>query len=188
MARRSPVVLLVTLVALVAGSCNSGKLGPIRSSDATDASVDRVPCHFDGAAERTTVDGTTVDETPVDAAVEVRPAADAAATCTGLALGAVAPPGACPEGGPASCGFDGKCDGAGGCHRYPAGTVCAAPSCLDAATFQPPSACDGQGICVVGPAVTCSPYTCVNDACDVDDCKFRPEDCLLRPNRDASPG
>jgi hypothetical protein len=157
MARRAPVVLVVTLGALVAGSCRSSKLSVIRSSDALDAAMDRASGRSDGAADRTTadrttVDGTTADGTTVDAAVEARPAAEAAGACAGLPLGAPAPEGACPEVTPASCGFDGTCDGAGGCHRYAAGTVCAAPTCLDSTTSQPPSLCDGRGTCVARPA------------------------------------
>jgi hypothetical protein len=198
---RSPGLLMVTLGLLVAASCSSGKLGLIRSSDASDGAIDRVVGRSDGArdgtmGDRTAVDGTTVDRTTVDrmvgdrtvvdAAVEARP--DAVATCAGLPLGAPAPVGACPDAGVASCGFDGTCDGAGGCHRYAAGIVCAAPTCLDSATFQPVSLCDGQGSCVASLPLTCSPYSCVNGACDVDDCKFIPADCIVTTARDASPG
>ena len=194
---QSPGFLIVTLGVLVVGSCSS-KLGPRRSSDTSDGAADHVVGRSDGppdgttvdrsTVDGTTVDGTTVDRTTVDAAAEVRPATDAAATCAGLPSGALAPAGACPDAGPASCGFDGKCDGAGGCRRYAAATLCAAATCLDSATFQPPSVCDGQGTCVVGPPVTCSPYTCVNGSCYADDCKLDPAICVARPNRDASPG
>lgn len=162
---RSPGLLIVTLALLVAGSCGSSKLGLIRSLDAGDGAIDRVVALSDGAhdgsfdgtmGDRTVVDGTTVDRTTVDrmvgdrtvvdAAVEARP--DVVATCAGLPRGAPAPVGACPDAGVASCGFDGTCDGAGGCHRYAAGAVCAAPTCLDSATVQPVSLCDGQGTCV----------------------------------------
>jgi hypothetical protein len=180
---RSPGFLIIILGVLLAGSCSSSRLGLIRSSDPSDGSVDRVVGRSDGAPDRTTVDRTTVD-----AAVEVRPTTDAVATCAGLPSGAPAPAGACPDATPARCGFDGTCDGAGGCHRYAAGTVCTTPTCLDSATFQPSSVCDGLGTCVAGPPLTCSPYTCVNGACDVDDCQFHPTDCVATPHRDASPG
>jgi hypothetical protein len=188
---RSPGLLIVTLALLVAGSCGSSKLGLIRSLDAGDGAIDRLVALSDGARDGTPVDRTTVDRmvgdrTVVDAAVEARP--DAVATCAGLPRGAPAPVGACPDAGVASCGFDGTCDGAGGCHRYAAGAVCAAPTCLDSATFQPVSLCDGQGTCVASLPLLCSPYTCVNDACDVDDCKFIPTDCVATPHRDASSG
>jgi hypothetical protein len=191
--RQPRFVLIVTMGALVAGSCSSSKLGLIRSSDATDAARDRVLGRSDGAADRTTVDratvdGTTVDRAAVDAAPEVRPAADAAGTCAGLPLGARAPAGDCPAVTPAGCGFDGTCDGAGGCHRYLAGTLCAAPTCLDSATFQPSSVCDGQGTCVTGQPLSCAPYMCVSGACYADDCKLFPSDCPPQSNRDASPG
>ena len=176
--RRPPLVLVVTVGALVAGSCSSSKLGLIRSSAATDAAMDR----------GTTVDGTTVDGTTVDAALEVRRSSDAAGACAGLPFGTPAPAGACPDMTPASCGLDGTCDGAGGCHRYPAETVCAAPTCVDSVTARPASVCDGQGTCVAGTPLTCSPTTCVNGACYADDCRFFPLDCVTTPNRDASPG
>ena len=177
---RSPGLRMVTLGLLVAASCSSSKLGLIRSSDTSDGAIDRVVGRSDGAR-----DGTMGDRTVGDAAVEARP--DAVATCAGLPLGAPAPVGACPDAGVASCGFDGTCDGAGGCHHYAAGIVCAAPTCLDSATVQPVSLCDGQGSCVASLPLTCSPYTCVNGACDVDDCKFIPTDCIVTPHRDASP-
>jgi hypothetical protein len=183
---RPPGFLIVTLALLLAGSCSS-KLGLIRSSDASDGAIDRVVGRSDGAQDRP-VEGTMGDRTVVDGAVEVRPDADAVATCAGLRLGAPAPAGACPDTGAASCGLDGTCDGAEGCHRYAAGTVCASPTCLDSATFQPVSLCDGQGSCVASLPLTCSPYTCVNGACDVDDCKFIPTDCVATPHRDASSG
>ena len=199
---RPPVFLLATLAALAAGSCTGSKLGLIRSSDTSDGAADhlvgrsdRAPdgTTVDRAPDGTTVDGTTVDMstvdgTTVDAAGDVRAGADAVATCAGLPLGAPAPTGACPDAGPASCGFDGTCDGAGGCRRYAAGTVCSAPTCLDSATLQPSSVCDGRGACVAGLPLTCSPYRCVNGACYVDDCQFHPSDCDAPPHRDASPG
>jgi hypothetical protein len=193
MARRALVVLIVTLGVWAAGSCSSSKLGLIRTSDTSDGATDRVAGHSDGAsdgatADGTAVDGTTADRTTADAAVEARTAADEAAPCTGLPLGAPAPTGACPDTTPAGCGLDGTCDGAGGCHRYAAGTVCAAPTCLDSATSQSAAVCDGRGICVAGSLQICSPYTCVGGACYADDCKFQPEDCLQPPNRDASSG
>jgi hypothetical protein len=65
--------------------------------------------------------------------------------------------GACADQGPASCGFDGKCDGQGGCRRYPAGTICAGVcSGPDVAA----TACDGQGHCTTAVSIACAPYRC----------------------------
>jgi hypothetical protein len=58
-----------------------------------------------------------------------------------------------------SCGFDGTCDGNGGCRRHPAGVACKPESCQNAA-FMPVSACDGQGTCVSASVVDCTPYVC----------------------------
>jgi hypothetical protein len=58
-----------------------------------------------------------------------------------------------------TCGFDGTCDGSGGCRKYPAGTQCKAASC-SGATFMPASACDGQGKCMAATSIDCTPYNC----------------------------
>jgi hypothetical protein len=58
----------------------------------------------------------------------------------------------------ASCGFDGKCDGAGACRKYPEGSICAAGSCNGSAVVGA-KVCSG-GACVVGQATACSPYGC----------------------------
>src|SRR4030095_2168925 len=50
--------------------------------------------------------------------------------CTSLPAGS-APrnAGTCVAGEASDCGQDGKCDGIGGCRKYPAGTVCRAGTC-----------------------------------------------------------
>jgi hypothetical protein len=58
----------------------------------------------------------------------------------------------------ASCGFDGRCDGRGGCRRYPDGSICSPGRCeggqvLDTKTCT-------AGICKDGAAVTCAPFAC----------------------------
>jgi hypothetical protein len=61
---------------------------------------------------------------------------------------------------PAStCGFDGTCDGNGGCRRHPPGVACKAEAC-QGATYLPMAACDGQGTCVMPANVDCAPYVC----------------------------
>jgi len=83
-------------------------------------------------------------------------------TCTPVASG-TAPSAAaaqkCAVQPATSCGFDGTCDGNGGCRKYPAGAQCKAPSC-NGASYLPASACDGQGACVAAKAVDCTPYKC----------------------------
>ena len=66
---------------------------------------------------------------------------------------------------PAStCGFDGKCDGAGGCRRYLPGTVCAAEHCENN-KYTPASACSTTGTCVAPDAMTCVPFACNGSKC-----------------------
>jgi hypothetical protein len=78
----------------------------------------------------------------------------------------------------ATCGFDGTCDGNGGCRHYPAGTQCQAASC-NSASFVPASACDGQGACVAAKPVDCAPYKCggTTPAC-LTTCTVGGTDCL----------
>jgi hypothetical protein len=78
-------------------------------------------------------------------------------TCTPLPTGT--PTADCVDQLAASCGFDGTCNGNGGCRRYAAGTPCKAAGC-QAGIFAPASACDGQGTCVAPNAVSCAPYLC----------------------------
>jgi hypothetical protein len=82
-------------------------------------------------------------------------------TCTPLPSG-MAPPATATQCAPelvSNCGFDGTCDGNGGCRRYPPGTQCLAASC-NGASYMPASACDGQGTCVAQKSVSCAPYMC----------------------------
>jgi hypothetical protein len=58
-----------------------------------------------------------------------------------------------------TCGRTGRCDGAGGCQRYPVGSLCAGASCVGDSFF-PAATCDGLGICSVPPSISCAPYGC----------------------------
>jgi hypothetical protein len=85
-------------------------------------------------------------------------------TCSPEAAGTPAPgigPNSC-AGQPAStCGFDGTCDGNGGCRRHQAGVPCKAGACVAGMpSYQPAGACDGQGTCVVPAVIDCKPYVC----------------------------
>ena len=78
----------------------------------------------------------------------------AAAACRGpWASASRLPPGArrkiaagCVAESPATCGLDGKCDGAGACRRHIPGTPCGGGACMDAAVVGS-RACDGAGSC-----------------------------------------
>jgi hypothetical protein len=85
-------------------------------------------------------------------------------TCTPVASGSRDPHGACVDQHAPSCGTDGTCDGLGGCHKYPAGTACAAESCSGGA-YTGGSACDGQGACRAPAAISCAPYACNGSRC-----------------------
>jgi hypothetical protein len=65
----------------------------------------------------------------------------------------------CPATAPATCGLDGKCDGAGACRRYVVGTECGARSCQDSEQANV-STCDGKGSCQPGMLMVCVPYLC----------------------------
>jgi hypothetical protein len=88
--------------------------------------------------------------------------------CTMVASGLADPRGVCINQGAQSCGNDGTCNGAGGCRRYAAGTVCGPGRCSTTQNARIlPSTCDGAGRCVAGAAVPCAPYRCNGDVCFV---------------------
>jgi hypothetical protein len=81
-------------------------------------------------------------------------------TCVPVALGS-ASEGDCPDEGVATCGRNGKCDGAGSCMRYASDTICVAESCPAGMSTHIRSAlCDGTGHCVQGQVQECAPYMC----------------------------
>src|SRR5207245_2340920 len=79
--------------------------------------------------------------------------------CTAVTAGGVDPAGMCLDQGPASCGNDGACNGAGACRKYAIGTVCVAARC-SAGTYTSESTCNGSGTCTVGWQRACSPFVC----------------------------
>lgn len=86
--------------------------------------------------------------------------------CTDVPAGTVDPAAQCKDQGATSCGTDGRCDGNGGCRRYPQGTVCGAPTCpAGTSQFTPASICDGNGACVGSTPIACFPYSCGASAC-----------------------
>jgi hypothetical protein len=81
-------------------------------------------------------------------------------TCTFLVAGAMPRAAtACVAASASTCGLDGTCDGAGGCRRQVAGTICKAGQC-DGAAVVGALACDGLGHCKAGPTTICAPYSC----------------------------
>ena len=81
-------------------------------------------------------------------------------TCTAIVLGAADPRAFCHAQSPASCGFDGTCDGLGACRSYDSAVECAPASCIDS-LLRGPSMCDGKGACLAPPiAFRCEPLGC----------------------------
>ncbi len=74
------------------------------------------------------------------------------------------PHGICQNKGPSSCGTNGKCDGAGGCETYAAGTKCAEETCASG-IFTGQSTCNTTGQCVAPDSLPCAPYVCNGSEC-----------------------
>jgi hypothetical protein len=85
--------------------------------------------------------------------------------CIAVGLGMADPRQACVVTAPSTCGTNGRCDGAGACQRYAAGTACADATCSGTAWLVPTAVCDGQGSCVIPAALDCTPYVCSNASC-----------------------
>ncbi len=75
----------------------------------------------------------------------------------------------CGMSNPTTCGFDSKCDGAGACRRYAAGTNCGAEACTDRAStsmYTSARTCDGHGTCLAPATSSCdSVYRCSGTKC-----------------------
>jgi hypothetical protein len=97
-------------------------------------------------------------------------------TCMPVPAGVRDPRATCTDQGVASCGQNGTCDGVGGCALYAAGSECAQSFCTGNVST-PPATCDGAGVCVTGPSLVCTPYSCVNGACYAD-C-VSPAECVV---------
>lgn len=103
----------------------------------------------------------------------------------------------CPSELEKTCGYNGRCDGAGGCLKWSASTVCDAATCPTKGTTQTAaSLCDGQGTCVQGVTKACGTYlcdeataVCLSTCATTDDCAsgYFCEDgnCAKRPNGQA---
>jgi hypothetical protein len=84
-------------------------------------------------------------------------------TCAPITAGAD-PDDDCEADKPADCGYDGTCDGHGGCRLYQQDTRCAPPSC-SGSSYGPPQFCSGHGACAAATPVDCGPYDCSLDGC-----------------------
>jgi hypothetical protein len=80
--------------------------------------------------------------------------------CLPVAMDKPDPRKLCVDGGAASCGKNGLCNGAGGCQLYPATTMCASASCSKTTTVRPARHCDGSGVCVAATDIDCLTYRC----------------------------
>jgi len=79
--------------------------------------------------------------------------------CRPVAAGAMDPRAICAAAAPTTCGLDGKCDGAGACRTYVAGTVCSSVSCSDG-IYSTARVCDATGTCAPTTLLACAPYKC----------------------------
>jgi hypothetical protein len=70
----------------------------------------------------------------------------------------------CADGGPATCGNDGTCDGAGACRKYASGTACGAAVC-SGSSYTPSRTCNGTGTCGTAAATSCGRFVCNASGC-----------------------
>ena len=83
-------------------------------------------------------------------------------SCAYVAMGVVDPHGGCSWDPPKTCGFDSRCDGAGGCLLYKQGAVCEPAVCSTGGVSLRISRCDGRGTC--GREIS----LCPTSTCDAD--------------------
>jgi hypothetical protein len=88
-------------------------------------------------------------------------------TCSDIPDDVVDDDGGCPASEEASCGNDGKCNGAGACRKWGTSVQCRAASCPPTqATLTRAANCDGRGSCPPGDTQSCGNYRCdTNDMC-----------------------
>jgi len=82
--------------------------------------------------------------------------------CTNLPAGSPDPSGVCADRGAASCGTNGRCNGAGNCQTYAAGTQCEQK--CSGPNFSR-KYCDGAGLCSMTVNMNCNPGTCTASGC-----------------------
>jgi hypothetical protein len=140
----------------VAGiACQAGSCGKKTNGQPCTAATDCASAHC--------VDGVCCDQACGGAC---RSCAQLASLgkCTLILAGGDDPRNMCATQPASTCGTDGKCDGAGGCRRWRAGTVCAAEHC-DNNVYTPESACSSTGACVAPMTQSCIPYACNGGKC-----------------------
>jgi len=89
-------------------------------------------------------------------------------TCSPVAAGQSPNHGNCPiksaNDSVNPCQTDGKCDGAGNCELWPAGTPASARTCTSGVET-PPDVCDGKGGKSTPPSIICTPFKCNTSSC-----------------------
>jgi hypothetical protein len=85
-------------------------------------------------------------------------------TCNFVPAGGNDPTGACTslkQPDPTMCGYDGTCNGGGGCEFYSTSTMCGSPTCAAGTSEITALFCDGAGNCdATGNLQSCSPLMC----------------------------
>jgi hypothetical protein len=74
------------------------------------------------------------------------------------------PDGDCAADQPASCLYDGTCDGRGACRFYSADTRCGPPVC-NGSSYTGPQLCSGGGVCAAPVTRDCGRYRCTLEGC-----------------------
>jgi hypothetical protein len=97
--------------------------------------------------------------------------------CRPVPSGVKDPRNICADEGAPTCGTSGSCDGAGGCARYAAGTICKPPSCMSPAVEVTAARCDGLGKCLDGGPLACQPFACSSTTGACNGTCSRNEDC-----------
>ena len=90
---------------------------------------------------------------------------DRTGECMPVPAGQKDPREACRIEAAETCGFSGFCNGQGGCAKYAPGTACGGGVCSGPRTFVPGGECDGEGLCVKGQALECTPFNCEGGNC-----------------------
>jgi hypothetical protein len=118
-------------------------------------------------------------------------------TCANVGSGNGDPHNRCPANG--ECGNTGVCNGGGGCTQQETTVMCGPAVSCSVGTYQPPSFCNGMGVCNRSSTQSCSPYVCgtgmCRPSCDIDAhcasgyyCTGTSGVCLLKKSPGASCG
>jgi hypothetical protein len=112
------------------------------------------------------VDGVCCDTTDCTGPCRTCNLPGAEGSCRNLLAGAEPRTAGCAMEAPSTCGRTGKCDGAGACQLYPAGSFCQARTCTGS-TEAGAASCTGTGACIPGTTRSCGIYACSGDTCAV---------------------